>query len=243
MKYMNENFNNQMPNVNPQPVAPVAPMEPQAPAAPVAPVAPMAPVQPVAPAAPMAPQAPMAPAAPVAPAVPKQPMDKNAIMKWIGFGCGIAMAVSTLLPWVSVWGISANLFDGSALFAIIMILLGAIASVTYFFGKAKRFALIGGGGAFVLTLQMVIEGSEGAAIGFWLMFLSGLALIVLSIIENLDEIKSMFGTKSTVPAAVAPVAPIAPVAPTVQAAVLCANCGQPKKNPADQFCQSCGQRY
>lgn len=240
---MNENFNNQMPNVNPQPVAPVAPMEPQAPAAPVAPVAPMAPVQPVAPAAPMAPQAPMAPAAPVAPAVPKQPMDKNAIMKWIGFGCGIAMAVSTLLPWVSVWGISANLFDGSALFAIIMILLGAIASVTYFFGKAKRFALIGGGGAFVLTLQMVIEGSEGAAIGFWLMFLSGLALIVLSIIENLDEIKSMFGTKSTVPAAVAPVAPIAPVAPTVQAAVLCANCGQPKKNPADQFCQSCGQRY
>lgn len=242
---MNENFNNQMPNVNSQPAAPVAPMAPQAPvapAAPMAPQAPMAPVQPVAPAAPMAPQAPMAPAAPVAPAVPKQPMDKNAIMKWIGFGCGIAMAVSTLLPWVSVWGISANLFDGSALFAIIMILLGAIASVTYFFGKAKRFALIGGGGAFVLTLQMVIEGSEGAAIGFWLMFLSGLALIVLAVIENLDEIKSMFGPKSPVPA-VAAVAPVAPVAPTVQAAVLCANCGQPKKNPADQFCQSCGQRY
>ena len=136
---MNENFNNQMPNVNPQPTAPVAPMAPQAPVAPVAPVqpaAPMAPQAPVAPVQPVAPMAPQAPMAPVAPAVPKQPMDKNAIFKWVGFGCGIAIAVSTFLPWYSIFGISANLFDGSALFAIIMMVLGAIASVTYFFGKA-----------------------------------------------------------------------------------------------------------
>lgn len=237
---MNENFNNQMPNVNPQPAAPMAP---QAPVAPVVPeVAPVAPVQPVAPVAPMAPQA---PAAPVAPAVPKQPADKKAIMKWAGFGCGIAIALSTILPYISMFGMSANLFDSSAFLAIVIILLGAVASLTYFFGKAKRFALVGAGGAFLYALQMFISNDSsfsGFSIGFWAMMIGGLGIIVIEVIENLSEIKSMFGPKSPVVPAVA-AAPVAPVAPTVQAAVLCANCGQPKKNPADQFCQSCGQRY
>lgn len=46
---------------------------------------------------------------------------------------------------------------------------------------------------------------------------------------------------------VTPVTPSVPVAPTVepvvQQTVVCTNCGQPKKNPMDKFCQNCGQQY
>ena len=160
---MNENFNNQMPNVNPQPVQP------------------------------MAPQAPMAPVAPVEPA---QPMDKKAIMKWVAFGCGIAMVLSPILPWYSVFGVSANLFDGNSTIAVVFMLLGALAAVTHFLGKAKRYALVSGGGAFVYTLLMLLEGAEGASIGFWLMFLASLGIIVVDIIENVDEFKAIVGPKT-----------------------------------------------
>ena len=234
---MNENFNNQMPNVNSQPVQPMAP---QAPMAPVQPVQPMAPQAPMAPAQPMAPQAPMAPVAPVAPA---QPMDKKAIMKWVAFGCGIAIVLSPILPWYSAFGMSVNLFDGDSTIAVVFMLLGALAAATHILGKAKRYALVSGGGAFVYTLLMLLEGAEGASIGFWLMFLASLGIIVVDIIENVDEFKTIAGPKSPVVPATSAAPMVAPVAPTVQAAVVCANCGQPKKNPADQFCQSCGQRY
>ena len=157
---MNENFNNQMPNVNPQPVQPMAPQAPMAPVQPVQPVAPQAPMAPVQPVQPMAPQAPMAPVAPVAPA---QPMDKKAIMKWVGFGCGIAMVLSPILPWVSVFGMSANLFDGDSTIAVVFMLLGALAAATHILGKAKRYALVSGGGAFIYTLFMLLEGAEGAS--------------------------------------------------------------------------------
>ena len=237
---MNENFNNQMPNVNPQPVQPMAPQAPMAPVQPVQPVAPQAPMAPVQPVQPMAPQAPMAPVAPVAPA---QPMDKKAIMKWVAFGCGIAMVLSPILPWVSVFGMSANLFDGDSTIAVVFMLLGALAAATHILGKAKRYALVSGGGAFIYTLFMLLEGAEGASIGFWLMFLASLGIIVVDIIENVDEFKTIVGPKSPVVPATSAAPMVAPVAPTVQAAVVCANCGQPKKNPADQFCQSCGQRY
>ena len=237
---MNENFNNQMPNVNPQPVQPMAPQAPMAPVQPVQPMAPQAPMAPVQPVQPMAPQAPMAPVAPVEPA---QPMDKKAIMKWVAFGCGIAMVLSPILPWYSVFGVSANLFDGNSTIAVVFMLLGALAAVTHFLGKAKRYALVSGGGAFVYTLLMLLEGAEGASIGFWLMFLASLGIIVVDIIENVDEFKAIVGPKSPVVPSTSAAPMVAPVAPTVQAAVVCANCGQPKKNPADQFCQSCGQRY
>lgn len=272
---MNENLNGQMPNLNQQPaVAPTAPVAPVQPVAPVAPQMPQAPVAPVQPAAPVAPQMPQAPVAPVQPVVtpvaPKQPTDKKVIMKWVGFGCGIAIAASTVLPYVSAFGISSNLFDASSFLAVVTILLGVVAALTYFFDKAKRFALVGAGGALLYTLPN-IEDLSYVSIGYWLMLLGGIGIIVVAIIENIDEIKSLFGNNKPatpnasvqpVTQAVAPVAPVQPsvpvqptvsaqpvmpqapvVEPVVQQAVVCTNCGQPKKNPMDQFCQNCGQRY
>ena len=231
---MNENFNGQMP-INPQPN--------------VAPVAPVAPVPPVAPAQPVAPVPPVAPAQPTAPVAPKQPMDKKQIMKYIGIGAGACVALSPVLPMVSMFGSSANLFDGEAtLTAIVLMVLGVFAALTYVFGKAKRFSLVSGGGAFLLALYLLDSlGLDYLGFGWWIMMLGALALIVVSVMENLAELKSMFGSANSAPApapVAVPAAPVAPVvAPTVQQAVVCANCGQPKKNPMDQFCQSCGQRY
>jgi len=53
---------------------------------------------------------------------------------------------------------------------------------------------------------------------------------------------------STPVAPVAPVAPQAPVQPgpvqpVVQNVEVCNFCGQPKRNPTDVVCPSCGQRY
>lgn len=255
---MNENNFNGMPNVNPQPVAPVAPQAPVQPVAPQAPVAPVAPVQPV------APVAPQAPVAPTAPAVPKQPMDKAQIFKFVGLGAGVAVALSAFLPYISIWGVSASVWDNGKLSAIILALFGVVAALTYFFGKAKRFSMLAGGAAawYALTMFESAEwGFDGLAFGFWLMLLGGIALVVVGVLENMDEIKSLFGTLNpatpsapVVPQApqvpvqpVAPVAPQAPAAPTVepvvQSTVICTNCGQIKKNPMDQFCQNCGQKY
>ena len=186
-------------------------------------------------------------------------------MKWVGVGAGALVALGAFLPYVSItlfgYTESASLWDSGKLSAIIFALFGVIAAVTYFFGKGKRFSLLSAGTAtwYGLTLfESADWGFDGLAIGFWFILAGGIALFVLNVLENMDEIKSLFGTtKAATP--VAPVAPVTPVVPTtpvapatpvaptvepvVQQTVVCANCGQPKKNPMDQFCQSCGQRY
>lgn len=256
---MNENNFSGMPNMNPQPVAPVAPVQPVPPVQPVQPVPPVQPVQPVTPVQPVQPFTPVQPVQPVTPVqpvvtpvVPSKPMDKEEIMKWVGFGSGIAVALSAFLPYASAYSVSISIWDNGKLSAIILALFGVIAALTYFFGKAKRFSMLAAGATvwYGLTICEAAEWSfDGAALGFWLLLVGGIVLLVINIIENMEEIKSLFGSvkpnSSVTP--VVPVAPVAPQVPTVEPvvhqAVVCSNCGQPKKNPMDQFCQSCGQRY
>ena len=220
---MNENNFNGMQNMNPQPVTPVAPVQPV-----VTPVTPSVPV------------------------VSNKTSSQNEVMKWVGFGSGIAVALSAFLPYASAYSVSVSIWDNGKLSAIILALFGVIAALTYFFGKAKRFSMLAAGATawYGLTICELAEWSfDGAALGFWLLLVGGIALLVINIIENMEEIKSLFGSVKP-NSSVAPVVPVAPVAPqvpsvepVVQHAVVCSNCGQPKKNPMDQFCQSCGQRY
>ena len=118
---MNENNFNGMQNMNPQPVTPVAPVQP---------VTPVAPVQPV-----------VTPVTPSVPVVSNKTSSQNEVMKWVGFGSGIAVALSAFLPYASAYSVSVSIWDNGKLSAIILALFGVIAALTYFFGKAKRFSM------------------------------------------------------------------------------------------------------
>lgn len=247
---MNENnFNNQVPSGIPQQtVTPVAPVMPVAGATPVAPMTPVMPV------------------------TPKKPMDKKEIMKWVGVGAGALIALAVFIPYYSIsfFGIteSVSVWESGKFSAILLALFGVIAALTYFFNKAKSFSLLAAGIGFwyPLTLLAAQDFSfEGLSFGFWLMLLGGIALIVLYVMENMDELKKLVPSKPVTPvvpvtsaqpqAPVTPVqqvtpvqpvptvSPVTPVTPVAQVAVVCKNCGQPKKNPTDEFCQNCGQKY
>lgn len=215
---------------------------------------------------------PVTPAAitPVVPAAPRQPMDKKEIMKWVGVGCGLAIVIALFLPFISAGGESRSLFSedtGLDLTKFVMLILGVVAAGTHFLGKAKSLSYL----ASAYTLAIInMMGDSGIfeyadhGFGWYILLIGALGLIVVNIMDDMDSIKSLFAPKNpaTPMAPVAPVAPVAPTAPTssfvnvapvapvapvvepvAQAAVVCSNCGQPKKNPADQFCQGCGQRF
>ncbi len=262
-------------------------------------------------------QTPNAPATPVQPmVVPGQPtankpsagqainnlkntlsnIDKDSAKRYTGMGAGALMILSTFLPYVSitVYGMTqrSSLWDSDAsVFKILFLIMALIPIATFFLQKAKSLSYLTAGYAlsFVITTFDAYEGAS-LSFGFYFIFLSAIALIVVCVMEDLSEIKGMFTTKPKVTAGgpvsnvnmqvpstaasqapampqapVAPVQPVmpsqpvmvaptpqpvtpsmvasGPVQPVVQTVEVCNFCGQPKKNPTDVVCPSCGQRY
>jgi hypothetical protein len=187
-------------------------------------------------------------------------MDKEKTLKMAGMICGILILIGVFLPYMSIeflgYKTTASIWDSEMkVYRLVMILFAAITVLTYFFQKAKPLALVAAGMAFgfVITIYDASEKLEGTGFGFWLLVLGSIGLIAVAVMENLDEIKSIFGKTNTpspipgmaqpAPTFAAAAQPVNPVAPVIQNVEVCNHCGQPKKNPADQFCQSCGQRY
>lgn len=188
-------------------------------------------------------------------------IDKDKAMKYVGIACGVLMIIALFVPYVkleilgyttkmSIWDEEAG-FD---MFKYIVFLAGLIPIGTYFLQKGKSLSLISAG----ISLGFVILMKDGLGnsgvtmyLGIWFMLLSSIGLIALNMMENMVEYKSIIMKKApaTPVAAGIPIqtfaaaTPVIPVAPVVQSVPVCNNCGQPKKNPNDQFCQSCGQRY
>lgn len=201
-------------------------------------------------------------------------IDKDSAKKYVGIGSGVLLLLSIFLPYISVsaygYTMKASIWDGDGtVFKILLIVLSLIPIATFLLQKAKRLSYLSAGYAlcFVGSTFDSVEGFSGLSFGFWLMFLATVALIVVCIMEDLPEIKTMLAAKPkvtvgtptatstmqvppvavpSVPAApVAPQAPVqpGPVQPVVQNVEVCNFCGQPKRNPADVVCPSCGQRY
>lgn len=188
-------------------------------------------------------------------------MDKNKTMKIAGMVCGALLIIAVFVPFMKIelFGYSSktSIWDaksGYDMFKYLLLLLSLIPIGTYFIGKGKNLSLLTAGvslGFMVLIKDSMGDSGVSMSIGFWLMLLATLGLIVLNVMENIKEYKSIFMKNvSTAPATSGMVAqtfvaatPVAPVSPIVQNVPVCNNCGQPKKNPNDQFCQSCGQRY
>lgn len=195
-------------------------------------------------------------------------MDSNNVKKIAGMVCGILLILSVFLPYVSVRflgstsSVSIMSATDTTLFKIAFLVLAVVPIVTFFFQKAKRVSYLTSGFvlSFVISTLDSADGFKNLSFGFYFMFIASVALLVLCIIEDISEFKTMFtstpkvvGGASTstnasmqVPPAMAPAAQMgvgSPVQPVVQNVEVCNYCGQPKRNPADIVCPSCGQRY
>lgn len=220
-------------------------------------------------------------------------IDKDLAKKYIGMGAGVFILLSVFLPYMTVssygYSTSVSIWKGDAVvFKMLYLFLGFIPIITFFFQKAKSLSYLSAG--FTLCYAIASfdakESFTGLSIGFYLALIASIALLVLCVMEDLSEIKTMFSTKPKVtaggtvsapamkvPIAAAQTAPVAPsvpmppqgmpvspapmpqpvvtpsvipngpVQPVVQTVEVCNFCGQPKKNPMDTVCPSCGQRY
>ncbi len=195
-------------------------------------------------------------------------LDKNNVKKIIGMVCGILLILSVFLPYVSIRFLGStshvsimNATD-TTLFKIVFLILSVIPIVTFFFQKAKRLSYLTSGFvlSFVINTLDSADGLKNLSFGFYFMVIASIGLLVLCIMEEIPEFKEMFTSKPSivggttasanvnmqVPPAMAPAAqaqPGAPVQPVVQTVEVCNFCGQPKRNPTDIVCPSCGQRY
>ena len=193
-------------------------------------------------------QTPVQPQMPVGvPVQQKAPMDANAIKRYVGMGSGALLLIASFLPLISAFGMSVNFWDAKpgTLYSIVFVVLCLVPCLVYFLQKCKQLSYLTVGFMLSYVVNLISAGTSGASIGYWLFILATIALAVVTIMEDLPNIKAMIPTKTVTVAPVAPVAgqPVPPVTPTVQNVQVCKHCGQPRKNPADQFCQGCGQRY
>ena len=221
---------------------------------------------------------------PVSPTVPKKTfqqqiaaLDQDQVKKYAGVACGALIIISVFLPFYNVKHVGPSIptsvsiwHSGQQISRLILILFGILPIFTFLFQKVKRLSYISAGFslAVVIWLYDFYEG-QNLSIGIWLLFLGAIGLLALNIMEDLEDIKSMFifGTKITPlpeapkvpgPQAVTPIPQAAPSAvvqpvmqqpvpqpmqPAVQTIPICGNCGQPRKVATDSFCQVCGQKY
>lgn len=263
---MNENMNDQIPQVPVEPAVQQSNMHfGQMQQQPVMQAQPVTQAQPVMQQPNMQGFSQMQPAQPAKPTINIKEklnnIDKEKTLKISGMVCGVLILLGIFVAYISAenpfgYKVTESIWNsGLDMYRIILILFAAISIGTYFLQKLKGFSLIVAGMAlgFVVMRFDVLEGFEGTALGYWCLVLGSVGLIAIAVIENLSEIKAIFN-KNSAPTPVIPtnqpvqtyaaaVAPVNPVGPVVQNVTVCANCGQPKKNLADQFCQSCGQRY
>lgn len=186
-------------------------------------------------------------------------LDKEKTLKISGLVCSVLILLGVFVAYISAenfgYKVSQSIWNsGLEIYRIVLILFSVISIGTYFIQKLKGFSLVVAGMALGFTVMQfdALEGFTDTALGYWCLLLGSIGLIAIAVIENLDEIKSIFiknGNPMSVPSNqpvqtfAAAVAPVTPAVPVIQNVTVCSNCGQPKKTPNDQFCQSCGQRY
>ena len=180
-------------------------------------------------------------------------------MKALGIVCGAMLILGIFIPYVSAYGMSRSLWDSEyTFFNILFLLLGVIPIVTFIVQKVKHLSYLTSGYALSISAFMLgqNDGFENFSVGFWFIFIAAIALLVVQIIDDWSAIKAIVPKNTArmnpmpMPQvnqpynAVNTANAVAPAPQTrSQEAVVCRHCGQPKKNPSDQFCQSCGQRY
>lgn len=189
-------------------------------------------------------------------------LDKEKTFKFIGMIAGLLIIIGVFLPYISYKtsyaSDSVSLWENES--AVILrfafIILGLIPIATFFFQKAKQLSYLTAGA--VLSFDILQFGSwlkldtlkeyTHLSFGFYAFLLAGLALVVINVIENIDEIKSIFVSekKNNV---VAPVMPVPNVAvPNANMAtnqnvanVMCPYCGK-ANGSLEQFCSGCGSK-
>ncbi len=183
-------------------------------------------------------------------------MDKESIKRYVGMGAGILLLIGAFVDLVGASGfgfsVSTNIWDSSpTLFKILYLVLCLVPIGTFFLKRGKHLSYLTAGYALSVALSSAVEDID-LKIGFWLIMLGSIAIIVLLVMEDLPELKSIFMKTAPAPMPKMQVTSVpqqgdatvaAPVTPTVQNVQVCKHCGQPRKNPQDQFCQSCGQKY
>lgn len=194
--------------------------------------------------------------------------DKEMILKIVSIVGGAFFLLALFIPYYTSSSFGIRIYrsfwdeNNELFFKLFWLILGVIPIVSFFFPKMKKLSYLTAGWGLSLILQICGSPEDFGEIfnwikslfqyrfiGWYLLVLGSVALLVVNLIE---DIPTMFKKDDPKPAPKTgqlitvnpPVgAPTNTVQPVAQNVVICGHCGQPKKNPTDQFCQRCGQRY
>ena len=117
-------------------------------------------------------------------------MKKDNILGVVVMGCGLLLALSVFLPYVTLFSESISLWKTEDSSRFIYILLGLFVIALYLINKKTEMAYLASGYGFFTTIVQIIslEGFDGLAIGFYLILLSSLAIGVITFLY--DESKA-----------------------------------------------------
>lgn len=113
-------------------------------------------------------------------------MKKDNILGIVVMGCGLLLALSVFLPYISYYSNSISLWKAEDPSRIFYILLGLFVIVLYLINKKTQMSYLTAGYAFFNTVSQIIsnEGFAGLSIGFYLILLTSLAIGVITFLYN-----------------------------------------------------------
>ena len=116
-------------------------------------------------------------------------MKKDNILGVVVMGCGLLLALSVFLPYISSFSITISLWDLEDGSRFMYILLGVFVIVLYLINKKTEMAyLTVGYGVFNAITQIIsLEGLEGLSVGFYLILLSSLTIGVITFLYDEEK--------------------------------------------------------
>lgn len=117
-------------------------------------------------------------------------MKKDNILGIVVMGCGLLLALSVFLPYISFFSTTMSLWKLEDPSRFMYILLGLFVIALFLLNKKTEMAyLVSGYGTFTAIAQIIsLEGLDGLSIGFYLILLVSIVIGVITFIY--DETKA-----------------------------------------------------
>ena len=133
-------------------------------------------------------------------------MKKDNILGIVVMGCGLLLALSVFLPYVSYYSTSLSLWKMDDASRFIYILLGLFVIVLYLVNKKTEMSYLAAGyGAFTSIANIIsIEGFDGLSIGFYLILLSSIAIGIITFLYDESKADALINLSVSVNKPVAP---------------------------------------
>ena len=120
-------------------------------------------------------------------------MKKNTLYRYIAMGSGLLLIIGVFLPYVSLYGISTNMWETKSFIRILSILLGLATILLYAMNYKTELTYMVSGFFFFSAINSIVnnDGFKGFSIGFYAMFIASIAIGVAAYLYKEEEGKSL----------------------------------------------------